>query len=168
MKNFQAIIDTPFAQLAIQTQKKVDEFVTSIDFLPVGSEKPFSKSHFTDLLAHEINAYLQNSNHCFEIRLLASGTKFQQSVWQIMQTIESGKTLTYGEVAAQLKSSPRAVGNACRRNPIPLLIPCHRIVAKNGLGGFAGHVSGDVFDIKRWLLTLEMWLSTENHQKNVN
>ncbi|MDH5259570.1 MAG: MGMT family protein, partial [Gammaproteobacteria bacterium] len=77
------------------------------------------------------------------------------SVWKIMRAIEAGKTLTYGDVAKLLDSSPRAVGNACRRNPIPLLIPCHRIVAKNGTGGFAGQKSGPVFDIKCWLLDHE-------------
>jgi len=157
MKKFQAIIDTPFALLAIQTQRESKEFVISIDFLPWENEKqkPFHSSHFTEYLAHQIECYLTDPAHSFDIALLPSGTVFQQSVWRIMQTVEAGKTLTYGEIAASLNSSPRAVGNACRRNPIPVLIPCHRVVAKNGIGGFAGQTEGDVLDIKHWLLAHE-------------
>ena len=69
-------------------------------------------------------------------------------VWQIMQQIEAGSTLTYGEVAKQLLSAPRAVGGACGANPLPVFIPCHRIIAANSkLGGFN---SGNIF------LTLEL------------
>ncbi len=156
MKKTHAIIDTPFAQLAIcEGRKSSQVFVSAIDFLPLGSQKPFVSSSFTALLAQDIRYYLKNPKHQFKALAIPSGTVFQQSVWRIMQNIEAGVTLTYGEVAAKLDSSPRAVGNACRRNPIPLLIPCHRIVAKNGLGGFAGYTSGNIFDIKRWLLAHE-------------
>ncbi len=83
------------------------------------------------------------------------GTVFQRRVWQVLLNIPPGQTRTYGELARELGSSPRAVGGACRRNPIPLLIPCHRVVAANGDGGFAGHTSGRWMDIKRWLLEHE-------------
>ncbi|MDH3326482.1 MAG: methylated-DNA--[protein]-cysteine S-methyltransferase [Gammaproteobacteria bacterium] len=159
MQIYQAIIDTPFSQLGIKTQ---NEAVVSIDFLPVNTEKSFTSSSLTECLVHHLQCYLNSPDHHFEIPLLATGTPFQQSVWKIMRTIEAGKTLTYGEVAMSLNSSPRAVGNACRRNPIPLLIPCHRIVAKDGLGGFAGQTNGAVFNIKRWLLMHESRLRNEN------
>lgn len=152
MQKFQAIIETPFAKLGVQVQ---NDSITSIDFMVSSLEKPFFSSGLTEFLAHQIGCYLQNPLHKFEMSLLPDGTEFQKSVWQIMQTIEAGNTLSYGDVALMLNSSPRAVGNACRRNPIPLLIPCHRIVAKNGLGGFAGQTKGSVFDIKRWLLNHE-------------
>jgi len=155
MKSIQAIIDTPFAQLAVQTCRQSQEFVIGIDFLSIGSRQPFLSSRFTELLAVDIERYLKNPAYRFEMAFLAHGTEFQQAVWQIMQNIEAGKTRTYGDVARELSSSPRAVGNACRCNPIPLLIPCHRIVAKKGIGGFAGHRSGDIFDIKSWLLRHE-------------
>lgn len=87
--------------------------------------------------------------------LAPEGTPFQQRVWQELQRIPPKKRLTYGELAGRLKSGPRAVGGACRANPIPLLIPCHRVVAANGDGGFAGHTGGPWVEIKRWLLQHE-------------
>ena len=72
-----------------------------------------------------------------------------------MRDIPRGEVRTYGELAKQLNSSARAVGNACRRNPIPIIIPCHRVVAKKGIGGFAGHTEGATIELKQWLLAFE-------------
>ncbi|MDE0718540.1 MAG: methylated-DNA--[protein]-cysteine S-methyltransferase, partial [Rhodospirillaceae bacterium] len=65
-----------------------------------------------------------------------------------------GETRTYGEIARWLRSAPRAVGGACGRNPIPIIIPCHRVVASDGLGGYSGDGGTDT---KTWLLELEGW-----------
>jgi len=65
-------------------------------------------------------------------------TDFQQRVLKELQSIPFGETRTYGEIARILKTSPRAVGNACRSNPLPIIIPCHRVVAANGIGGYDG------------------------------
>ena len=72
-----------------------------------------------------------------------------------MQKIPSGETKTYGELALELKTSARAIGQACRKNPISIVIPCHRVTAKNNLGGFAGKKSGRLLDIKKYLLMHE-------------
>ena len=88
-----------------------------------------------------------------EISLCPDGTRFQKRVWQALKRIPLGRVKTYGDVARELKTSSRAVGQACRRNNIPLFIPCHRVVAAQGLGGFMGgyrHV-----ERKRWLLQHE-------------
>ncbi len=88
-----------------------------------------------------------------EISLCPQGTRFQQKVWQALKRIPSGTVKTYGDVARELQTSSRAIGQACRRNNIPLFIPCHRVVAVQGLGGFMGgyrHV-----ERKRWLLQHE-------------
>ena len=66
----------------------------------------------------------------------------QQRVWRLLRAIPPGQTRTYGELAQALSTSPRAVGGACRANPIVLLIPCHRVVAVDGEGGFAGQREG--------------------------
>ncbi len=92
------------------------------------------------------------------MKLKTGGTDFQQNVWKRLLQIPLGSTATYGQLADELNSSPRAVGNACRGNPCPLVIPCHRVVGKSGLGGFSGQVSGPKLAIKRWLLTHEGWL----------
>jgi len=101
-----------------------------------------------------IQAYFLD-NTKFNLNLELSGTAFQKKVWAVLQKIPAGKIKTYGDVAKQLNSSPRAVGNACRANPIPLIVPCHRVVAKTGIGGFSGKTNGTSIDRKRWLLEHE-------------
>lgn len=83
------------------------------------------------------------------------GTEFQKRVWRALCAIPPGTTKTYGELAKQLNTSPRAIGNACRKNPLPIIIPCHRVVAKNSLGGYAGARIGNLLEIKKWLLRYE-------------
>ena len=72
-----------------------------------------------------------------------------------MRRIPAGKTLSYGVLAKKLDTSARAVGNACRANPVPIIVPCHRVVASNGMGGFMGKRSGSPLDLKHWLLAHE-------------
>jgi methylated-DNA-[protein]-cysteine S-methyltransferase len=83
------------------------------------------------------------------------GTPFQRRVWQRLSAIPPGEALSYGALARELGTSARAVGGACRTNPIPLVIPCHRVVATNGLGGYSGERGGDWLAKKRWLLAHE-------------
>lgn len=87
--------------------------------------------------------------------LAPQGTVFQQRVWQALLVIPCGQSLRYGELARQLGSGARAIAAACKANPIPLLIPCHRVVAANGLGGYMGQTQGEGIAIKRWLLEHE-------------
>ncbi len=84
-----------------------------------------------------------------------AGTPFQQRVWALLRRIPPGVTRTYGELARQLGTAPRAVGAACRTNPIPLFVPCHRVVAASGAGGYFGRTAGRWLEIKRWLLARE-------------
>jgi len=88
--------------------------------------------------AKQLNAYFDGTLKAFDLPLRPYGTAFQQRVWKQMLKIPFGKTLTYGEMAEKLKSGARPVGTACGRNPIPILIPCHRVVAASGLGGYSG------------------------------
>ena len=89
----------------------------------------------------------------FDLPLRPSGTQFQVAVCNAMLRIRYGEVRTYGEIAEDISSAPRAVGGACGRNPIPILIPCHRVVGANGkLTGFSG---GEGVSTKRTLLTLE-------------
>ena len=90
------------------------------------------------------------------VKLLKQGSLFQQKVWAELLIIPSGKTLTYSEIAVKLSSSPRAVGNACRANPYPFLIPCHRVVAVSSLGGYSGQTVGPLMVIKETLLSHEL------------
>jgi methylated-DNA-[protein]-cysteine S-methyltransferase len=87
--------------------------------------------------------------------LKPEGTSFQKKVWDEISKIPKGNTLEYGQIAKILSSSPRAVGQACGSNPIPLVIPCHRVVSKSGLGGFMHHSDGSPISVKKWLLSHE-------------
>jgi methylated-DNA-[protein]-cysteine S-methyltransferase len=76
-------------------------------------------------------------------------------VWRAIGAIRPGVTRTYGQIAVELGSAPRAVGQACGDNPLPLLIPCHRVVAADGPGGFAHSAAGFHQTVKQWLLAHE-------------
>lgn len=92
----------------------------------------------SDLIQSELSAYYLNPNHRFQLPLKPQGSSHQQKVLNALLVIPVGRTLTYGELSSKIQSSPRAVGQACRRNPLALFIPCHRVVGKNDLGGYMG------------------------------
>ena len=103
----------------------------------------------------QLNDYFDGLRKNFDLSLEPPGTNFQQRVWSMMEQIPYGKTITYGEIAKALGSSARAVGMACGANPIPVIIPCHRVVAATDMGGYSG--DGGV-ETKRALLHLEQVL----------
>lgn len=101
----------------------------------------------------ELDGYFQGTRTSFTIPQIKQGTKFQQEVWKALIKIPYGKTKTYGEIAKELgrPGAARAVGGACHENPFPIIIPCHRVIGKNGkLTGFGGGL-----DTKEWLLAFE-------------
>jgi methylated-DNA-[protein]-cysteine S-methyltransferase len=100
----------------------------------------------------QIEAYLDGRLTRFDLPARAEGSAFEQDVWRLMQAIPYGKTRSYGDIAGELGQIARAVGQACGSNPIPIVIPCHRVLAADGLGGFSG---GNGRATKRWLLELE-------------
>lgn len=106
-------------------------------------------------LRNELEAYFADPCHRLACPVETVGTDFQRRVWQLIASIPPGQPRTYGALARALASSARAVGNACRANPVPLRVPCHRVIGARGLGGFAGDRSGRLLQIKRWLLAHE-------------
>lgn len=102
-----------------------------------------------------LNKYFDSASPFFKLPLEAKGTDFQQAVWKELSQIPLGETCTYGDIADKINSSPRVVGNACRKNPIAIIIPCHRVVSAKGIGGYAGETGGRQINIKRWLLSHE-------------
>jgi len=149
---FDACVRTPFATLGITTDER---HVTGIRFLapsvPALAPRRGSLAH---LACVQLQAYLDDPQFEFDLPLVLAGTHHRLAVWEAMQRIPAGKTRTYGELARELGSSARAVGGACGANPIPVVVPCHRVIAAGGaLGGFMG-AAGEGFerDIKRWLL----------------
>jgi len=102
-----------------------------------------------------ILCYFDNPLAVPDIDFQLSGTLFQRKVWCALRRIPAGKVMTYGALAERLGTGARAVGNACRRNPVPIIVPCHRVVAQQGLGGFAGDHEGRLTKVKHWLLQAE-------------
>lgn len=101
----------------------------------------------------QLDAYFEGKLTQFDLPLDPMGTPFQKKVWQALARIPFGATRSYGELAAELGTAPRALGGACGRNPLPILIPCHRVLAADrSLGGYSGL---DGTDTKRFLLQLE-------------
>ncbi len=104
----------------------------------------------------QLLAYLEGRRRRFSLTLSPGGSDFQREVWSALLRIPWGETRTYGELARRLgrEGAARAIGTANGANPLPLLIPCHRVVAASGLGGYSGGLA-----LKRWLLELEGSLS---------
>lgn len=102
--------------------------------------------------AAQLQAYLSGKLRCFDLPLAPHGGDLHQAVFRAMRAIPYGWTRTYGEVAKELNTYGQPVGQACGANPIPIIIPCHRILSATGLGGYSG--SGGL-DTKIALLKLE-------------
>jgi methylated-DNA-[protein]-cysteine S-methyltransferase len=109
-----------------------------------------------DLDLHEqFNSYWLNADKHINIQLLKKGSAYRHKVWAALGNIPFGETMTYSALAKKIDSSARAVGNACRDNPYPVIIPCHRVVSVSGMGGYCGETEGDFMMIKNKLLTYE-------------
>ena len=153
---FQAVVAAPGFALGVCCN--ADE-VTGIEFLPPQPELA-PQTALAAEAARQLAAWLADPAFAFGLPLRPAGTAFQRRVWAEIAAIPCGRTLTYGQVAAQLHNAPRTVGQACGANPYPIVVPCHRVVASGGagdkkLGGFARERGGFLLDIKRWLLTHE-------------
>lgn len=123
--------------------------------LNVTSKRPEenSRTDFTEKIYHQITDYLAGKRKIFDILYTFQGTEFQKKVWHALEKIPYGEVRTYGEIAKEIGNSKagRAVGGACHKNPIWLIVPCHRVVGANGsLTGYGGGIS-----MKEKLLLIE-------------
>ena len=152
LESFHAKYATPFAVLGIRT---LADRVTDIDYLPRGVATLAPLNGVAERACREIERYLDDPKYFPKIPFDYAGTAFQCKVWRQVSAIPPGRTLTYTEVARALKTAPRPVGGACGANRVPIVIPCHRVLAANGIGGFMRGRGADALDIKRWLLRHE-------------
>ena len=138
---FHAIVATPFGAMGIRTQ---DERVRELVYLP---------PHYAEKYADDA----VDPDFRFDLPLFEAGTAFQRKVWETIGAIPRGSVRTYGQLAKLIGSAPRAVGQACGANWFPLIIPCHRVTASGGLGGFSNQDDENGFhlSVKRWLLRHE-------------
>lgn len=139
-------ISSPIGNLVI------DEEDGAITVIRWSDERSANGSPLLAEAARQLDAYFAGELADFDLPLLPAGSDFERQVWSAMQKIPYGKTQCYGDLAAAIGSAPRAVGGACGKNPIPIVIPCHRVLAKAGLGGYSG--SGGL-KTKQALLALE-------------
>ncbi len=151
---FSAIVHAPFGAIGIRTDAgQVRELV----YLPPHFSEKDATDATADAAAQQVRRYLADPDFTFSLPLCEAGSAFQQRVWAAISSIPRGSVRTYGQVAKHIGSAPRAVGQACGANWFPLVIPCHRVTAAGGLGGFSNHDDENGFhlSVKRWLLTHE-------------
>lgn len=134
----------------IDFHTKVSEFKSSLKYqfneVPVYAPEKLKKE------VKQILEYFERKRKLFTFPVSLKGTYFQKSVWMAISDIMYGKTLAYSDVAFRINhpNAVRAVGNACGKNPVPIVIPCHRVIAKGSIGGFGGDI-----ELKKLLLDIE-------------
>jgi methylated-DNA-[protein]-cysteine S-methyltransferase len=146
--DYGCVCETAMGKFGIRAS---DDVVTGIFF--GGLPRQMGENALCREAARQIGEYMAGKRKVFELPVQLAGTGFQNAVWEALRAVPWGETRTYGQIAAMLgrENAARAVGGACRINPIPLIVPCHRIIGSNGsLTGFAGGL-----DMKRALLRLE-------------
>ena len=149
---YQAKVATPFCVLGVRTAA---ERVQEIVFLPVSQAELAPCDAVAESVCRQIGRYVADPEFRFDLPLASRGTRFQRRVWSKISAIAPGRTRSYGEIAREIDSAARAVGQACGANPLPLVVPCHRVLAAGGIGGFAHHEGGFHLSVKRWLLAHE-------------
>lgn len=151
-KKFNVILPSPIGALGIEHE---DDALRGIVFLGNAAKTSPPTSSFELDITQQLDAYFSDPTFQFNLPYRLTTTPFQLRVLTALESIPCGETRTYGTLAKALKTSARAIGNACRRNPLPLIFPCHRIIGKTTLGGFSGKTSGEMMSIKSCLLNLE-------------
>jgi methylated-DNA-[protein]-cysteine S-methyltransferase len=155
-----AVIEFPKMKVAVATREvNGTPRVTGIRYLPPAAETKAPANGLAERAARQLERYREDPDTKFDLPLLIEGTEFQRRVWDIMCAIPRGRTLTYGEVARKMGEAnfdaARVVGQACGDNRLPIVIPCHRVVGADGIGGFSHSTDGYLIEVKRWLLMHE-------------
>lgn len=150
--DYQACISSPVVNLGIRCEHDV---LLEIDFLPRSTPLIAPRTAFAQRVSDALDAYFNDAAYVFKLPVTPQGTAFQQRVWAEIGRIPLGQVITYAELARRTGSGARAVANACGANRVPLIIPCHRVVATNGLGGFMNGRQTNALNIKSWLLAHE-------------
>ena len=152
---YDAVYRSPVAPLGITMQ---GSSLVAMDWLLEDVPVRVIPSQAATQVVRILDQYFTDFRSTSHITFNLTGTRFQQRVWRALQTIPPGEVMTYGQLARRLKTCAQAIGQACRTNPIAVLIPCHRVVAAQGLGGYMGEQRQT--QIKKWLLRHEgvTWL----------
>ncbi len=146
------VLDSPLGHLGVRLQ---DGRITRLDYLGNRAALKPATTPFGRQITRQLATYFADPQQRFTLPIELHGTDFQLRVWNALIRISPGNTLTYGELAGKLDSGARAVGNACRNNPVSIMVPCHRVVSVSGIGGYSGKTDGREINRKHWLLTHE-------------
>jgi methylated-DNA-[protein]-cysteine S-methyltransferase len=153
---FDVVVEFPKMKVGVATR---DGWVVELRFLPPSAASFPAKNPLAERAARQLERYRDDPDAKFDLPVVIEGSELQRSVWDAMCAIPRGKTRTYGELAKELGAhfpvDARDIGQACGDNRLPLVIPCHRIVAADGLGGFGHSSGGYLLEVKRWLLMHE-------------
>lgn len=149
---YDVVLDFLKMKVAVRTR---EGRVAQIRYLPPSTPTLAPRNALAERAARQIERYREDPDTSFDLPLAIEGTDFQKRVWAAMCAIPRGRTRTYGELACELGGEARAVGQACGDNRLPIVIPCHRVVAAGGIGGFAHSTDGFLIEAKRWLLLHE-------------
>lgn len=151
---FSAIVSAPFGAIGVRCNAT---HVSELVYLPPSFHAQAAQDALAIRVEQQLQAYFQDPDTIFDLPTQAVGSVFQNKVWAAISSVPRGEVRTYGQIAKMVQSAPRAVGGACGANWLPLIIPCHRVTASGGLGGFANHAdpSGFHLNVKRWLLAHE-------------
>jgi methylated-DNA-[protein]-cysteine S-methyltransferase len=148
-----ARLPAPFAVLGVLVE---EDWLIGIDYLALDTPPLAPRLPLAEEVCRQFDAYLRDPRFRFDLPLHLAGTPFQRRVWDAVAQIPPGETRSYAALARSLHTGARAVGGACGANPIPLVVPCHRVVAADGgIGGFMHTREGAPLDVKRWLLDHE-------------
>jgi methylated-DNA-[protein]-cysteine S-methyltransferase len=150
-KNFDAIVAAPFGAVGINAQ---DDFLVKLQLIPTSQPERTTGDPFIQHVVSTLKRYFRDPHTPLDFPIAVTGTPFQKRVWKAIAAIPVGKTITYSELAEKVASGPRAVANVCGANHVPLVIPCHRVVAKSGIGGFMQSEKNGL-TVKQWLLDHE-------------
>lgn len=150
-----AVIQTPVGPVGLEAEGGK---VTGVRFAR-GEHSAPPAGGVLDEAAGQLEEYFRGDRREFRLPLRrpAGATAFQNRVWDALLAIPFGETRTYGQLARELGTGARAIGGACARNALPIVIPCHRVVGRSGLGGFSGDwETGLAVDVKKALLAHEV------------
>ena len=150
---YDVTVEFPKFKVGVATR---DGVVTQLKYLPLSFASVSSGNELAARAARQLEAYKRDPNTRFDLPVVIEGTELQKAVWKAMCAIPRGKTRTYGDIAREVGADARAVGQACGDNRLPIVIPCHRVVAADGIGCFSHARSGFPLEAKRWLLAHEM------------
>jgi len=149
---YDVTVEFPKFKVGVATRNGV---VAHLKYLPLSAPSVSATNELAKRAERQLEGYKRDPNTTFDLPVVIEGTELQKAVWTAMRAIPLGKARTYGDLARELGADPRDIGQCCGDNRLPLVIPCHRIVAADGIGGFAHATSGYLVEAKRWLLMHE-------------